>query len=107
MFAVRVYAEDTSKEMAEKIFQHFILNQSCSVTGFEIVDDEPVHKGELVLNHLRAMDEAENTRTYGKKLKRNRRILENSIGGPVAQKIFRYETRTVNKTTKTTIWRIQ
>lgn len=107
MFAVRIYEQDTSLEMATKIFNDFHINQSCSIEGFEMVDGEPVHKGELVLEHLRKMDEMENMRPYGKKLKRNRRVLENSIGGPVAQKIFRFSTRTVNHKTKTTIWRYQ
>jgi hypothetical protein len=104
----RIYAEDSVKETAKKIFYHFVLNQSCLVKGFVVGSDDLEEKGKLVLDELRRLDELENhIPNRSGKMRRRRNVLQNSIGGYVAQKIFRYKKETINSEVRYTIWRVQ
>jgi len=87
----RIYNTDDPKDIAEKIWKFFEVHDLCIVTGFD--------KGMAVLKHLEKLDRDENVRGHG----RVNRKLDNSIGGAVAHKIFRYNI----EKTKYTIWRLQ
>ncbi|TXI13258.1 MAG: hypothetical protein E6Q68_01725 [Polynucleobacter sp.] len=104
---VRILATDTIKEIASKIYYGFELHQSCGIDGLELVDGNMVTKGSLVIRELTLLDLADNTEATGKKIRRKRVTLPNSVGGFIAQKIFRYEEREHLGTIRTTIWRIQ
>ena len=104
---VRILATDTIKEIASKIYYGFELHQSCGIDGFEMADGDLVTKGSLVVRELTLLDLADNTEATGKKIRRKRVMMPNSIGGFVAQKIFRYEEREHLGTIRVTIWRIQ
>lgn len=111
---VRVYAEDTPLEMAEKIYHGFEVNNSCSILGYVLVGDDtndfnPVPKGKVVCDELRQLDRIDN---YERGNRRKRLILPNTIGGYVAQKIFKYHHEMITmedgkENVKYTIWRIQ
>lgn len=108
---VQVLHDDSPYETARKIFEEFELHQSCTITG-TLIDEEKrtaFFKGELVLKELKIMDECQNTnRPAGdKRLRRKRVILEDSIGGYVAQKIFRFKKTVLDGETRWSIWRFQ
>lgn len=101
--------EDSIQDIARKIFNDFELNQSCTVRGFIEQDDELIPKGLMVVKELERLDVAKNWYTApGESRKRRKRLkLANTIGGFVAQKIFRYEQKIVNKDMRYSFWRIQ
>lgn len=107
---VRILPEDNYVDVAQKIFNHFKLNQSCIVFGF-VKDEEKKQlydKGNMVLELLREYDAKHNTTNNGDgRIRRKRKIIPNSIGGYVAQKIFCYEQVVHDGIPKTRIWRVQ
>ena len=105
---VRIFEEDTWKEMANKIYDDFEVFQNCSVNGFLYdAGGRPHIKGELVCNELRRMDSLDNVREHGKRSIRKSKRLPNSIGGFVAHKMFRYEKVEDDNQIKYRIWRVQ
>lgn len=106
---VKIYDTETPREIAEKIFYKFDISASCSIYGFYMDEfkNKLVPKGELVLEQLRTLDEIENCRYTGNKKIRNYKYRKDSIGGTIAQKIFTYEVRVVEKEPRYTIWRYQ
>lgn len=100
---VRLTSDDSCSQIAHKIFYFFEVNQNCAVAGMALVDAEPRPRGLVVCDMLRELDSLENTENG----RRKRRIPENSIGGFVAQKIFKYKEETVGGIMRYTIWRIQ
>lgn len=104
---IRILKTDSIKEIASKIFYGFEMHQSCSVDGCTDIEGTLFTNGELVLEELRKLDIAENTEMGGKKIRRKRVILPKSVGGFVAQKIFRFDERDYMGTIRVTIWRIQ
>ena len=107
MTQVELYEFDSVIQIAEKIYKYFVVNQSCTIRGYIEIKGEICSRGEEVINILRQMDEKEHVISYGKKLKRNRKFLTNSIGGPVSQKIFRYTKRMDDRKLVISIWRHQ
>ncbi len=108
---VVILHEDTVHQIAYKIFEGFELHQSCTITGY-LLDEERklvLYKGEEVLRVLRKMDEDVNTnRPSGdKRIRRRRIVLPDSIGGYVAQKIFRYKKTVLDDEHRWSIWRVQ
>ena len=99
----------TSGQIADIIFERFTVMQSCKVTGFEYdVNGRLKAKGELVCDKLWALDVYANTKVNGdRKEKRIKRKPPNSIGGYLADKIFRYKIDILKEDVKYTIWRIQ
>lgn len=105
--SVKIYDTDTVEEIAEKIFNYFDVGASCTVSGFEILENGVVAKGELVLKELERLDEINNCRYAAGKKIRNYKYKKNSIGGTIAQKIFSWDKRISDKEPKYTIWRFQ
>lgn len=106
----RVFDEDSSEDIARKIFKHFAVHQSCTISGFSRVNNETrlTPKGEVVLDYLRKMDAKANTQVPPDgRPRRKRRILPNSIGGYIAQKIFTWKWETRDGMPYCTIWRYQ
>lgn len=107
----RVLIEDNVYTTANKIFNEFKVGQSCAVWGtvrvknIETGRDELVEKGKAVLNQLEEFDRLTNTVDCGRRRKKER--LPNSIGGPLAQKIFIFKRSIENEDIKWTIWRRQ
>lgn len=92
-------------DIAKDIYNNYKLHQSCSVVG---IGEDIIPMGEKVLDGLRRLDTLENT--YVGSDKRNRRkrvILPNTVGGYVAQKIFKWKQEIRNKKMIYTIWRVQ
>lgn len=103
---VRIYAEDTYAEVANKIFFEFELNQSCAITGLVRDGDEIEAKGKYVLDQLRWLDEKHNTTPAADgRRRRKRKLINDSIGGYAAHKIFKFKI--TDNGTKYSIWRIQ
>ncbi len=108
MEPVRIKDTDTYVEMAQKIFMYFELNQSCAIRGFIVEGDCSTPRGDMVLDVLERLDSSQNTyKEPGRKNRRKRKVLPESIGGWVAQKIFRYKKETTEGEYKVTIWRVQ
>jgi len=99
----------TSGEIAEIIFTKFTVMQSCKVTDFERDENGRMKaKGELVCDKLWALDQFHNVKVQGaRKENRIKRKPPNSIGGYLADKIFRYKITMLKDDVKYTIWRIQ
>lgn len=101
--------DDNPVQIALKIFEDFELNQSCTITGHIVYEEERrvAFKGEVVLDELRKLDVYHNTDEGGKKPRRKRVVLPDTIGGWVAQKIFKYKKVVLDGETRISIWRIQ
>lgn len=104
---VAIKETDTVKEMAEKIFYHFLVHQSCTIIGVEASNGSLDAKGALVWNEIKRLDEKENMVRNKQKLRRKRKLLPNSIGGYVAQKIFLHDYKIQEDVLRYTIWRYQ
>lgn len=107
---VVILESDTSEQAAIKIFEGFIVNQSCSVTGFEEIEGRVVNKGAEVLKQLDLLDKKNHFEIirgrdgYGR---RKRKRYKNQIGGYIAQKAFQFAISTRDGLPTTQIWRIQ
>lgn len=95
--------------IAEHIYKKFEIGNSCTIKGFIIQGEDVISKGDLVLEELTLMDKLDNTNTpIGDKRPRRKRVqVPDSIGGYVAQKIFKFEKRIIDNTPRVTIWRMQ
>lgn len=107
----RIYETDDLFTIVNKIFEDFEIGQSVSISGFVIHGREQKvrPKGEVVLEELRILDEsinAEKSRRDGR-IRRKRKIEPDSIGGYVAQKIWKYKLVYINEIPRYTIWRFQ
>jgi len=106
--AARIYSTDEPVHIGEKIYKMFDVHDLCIVTGLW---DSKV-KGELVLKEIRRLDILDNVKpdSSGAKIRRSKKVPD-SIGGPLAQKIFRYKIEGDAKLepdkVKYTIWRLQ
>ena len=96
--------KDNYEDIAYTIFHEFKIEQSCGIVGWITVRDEVKPLGELVVEELRKLDSIHNT-SDGKR--RHRKVLPDSIGGFVAQKIFKFKKVKDNNHYKYTIWRVQ
>lgn len=111
MIYCKVYDTDTVEEMAKKIYEEFVINQSCTIHGIELVANayyperiRPVAKGELVVDKLTYIDRLDNF--IGKYRKRSK--FSNSIGGEIAHKAFKWKKEMLaDGSPKYTIWRVQ
>lgn len=107
--AVRIYENDTIHDTAMKIYNGFEVNQSCTLPYAKAVEVlNIVHQ--LYWSDFGAGDYGKATvREHGKRVsesaKRKLEYLPDSIGGPVAHKIFRYVI--VGEREKIVIWRFQ
>lgn len=100
---VRIYDTDTLDDIASKIFNDFDVMAFCTIFGFLTVGEKLVPKGEIVLRKIKEMDIAKNVPGG----KRKNVYKKDSIGGCIAQKIFTWEKRIVDKDVRYTIWRYQ
>lgn len=105
----RIFDTDTPEQTAKKIFNSFDVLQSCTITGY-IVDPETEdvdYKADKVLEELIRLDKVNNFADTRRGMQRVSRRLKNSIGGLVAQKIFRYERNEGDGKCSIRIWRVQ
>lgn len=105
--AVKIYDTDSARDIARKIFEEFDVMSSCCVYGFVEKDSGLIAKGEYVIEYLKMFDEMENLKFRGEKAERNFKYRKDSIGGPIAHKIFTWEMRIVESEPRYTIWRYQ
>lgn len=105
----RIFDTDTYQEVADKMYHHFVINQSCSVKGFIWIGKRIETIGDMVIKELTRLDKHENMITPRDGRPRRKSVLiPNSVGGFVAQKIFRYKKPEKNDNDqKYTFWRIQ
>lgn len=98
----RIYDTDSIEEIASKIYNQFEVGQSCAIKGTIIRGDDILTKGELVLNHMQKLYSEEFMKPDGKT--RKMKLMEHSIGGFLAHKIWKWTKKDLHKYT---IWRIQ
>jgi len=106
---VKIYDTDSIRQIAQKIYNDFDVCASCTIIGFVINEatEQLMPKGEAVVAHLESMDELANCRYIGEKKVRNYKFRKNSVGGPIANKIFTWEKKIVDSEPRITIWRFQ
>ncbi len=97
----------TAWEMAEVIYNRFVVEQSCTVLGWEEVNSEWDEKGKLVLDDIRQRDLKDNFYMTKQGMKRKVKKWENSIGAHQSGKCFRWEKRVIDGKPRYTIWRVQ
>lgn len=106
---VVIYKSDAPIIIARKIFNHFMVNQSCTIEGFTERTDiaEPI--GRVVWNFIREMDYDENyVIEKGRKPRRKyREPPKDAVGGRYAHKIFRHKHVMRENQLVTIIWRVQ
>jgi hypothetical protein len=107
---IKIYDTDTVQDIARKIYEDFDVMASCSIYGFVMheLEHKLIPKGELVIEELRRMDEKENMGigAAGGRY-RKYKYRKDSVGGPIAHKIFTWEKRVVESEPRYTIWRYQ
>lgn len=102
---VKIFDSDNFAVTASKIWNDFEVFQSCTIKGFvEIWSEEIQPKGYLVVEELRRLDMRDNTKFDGRRRRRKKVILPNTVGGQVAHKIFKYKS---DENQTYVIWRIQ
>lgn len=108
-FIITINQSESTKQIARKIYERFDVGAFCSIFGFEEhpLSKRLVPKGELVLEELKELDEEEHMRYAKSKRYRQYKYKPGSIGGPIAQKIFTYDKKIVDKEPRITIWRYQ
>lgn len=104
MSMVRIYNTDTVAEIAFKIYYDFDVLTSCTIFGFVIGENDVFEKGRLVLDEIEKLYKGECLDDRGN---RKYKMKKDSIGGPLAHKIFTWERRIVDKEPRYTIWRYQ
>ena len=105
---VKIYDTDTADEIAKKIYIYFEVMASCSIYGFVTKGESLIPKGQCVLDSLRKLDEMENIKKDAiGRLIRKFKYRKDSIGGPIAHKIFTWEIRIIDSEPRYTIWRYQ
>ena len=110
----RIYDTDTPAEMAYKIYEEFIVLQSCKISGW--MEGEPKNgcrtvypKADFVIDEIMRRDFEDNchrSKTDGR-ARRKQRMMPNQIGGYLAQKAFRWQKVMNDGLPVYTIWRIQ
>lgn len=97
--------------IAMEIFHMFEINQSCTITGFVTIQGGRVEtRGEHVLIELEKLDSLHYTTGIpGRdgRFRRKRVKPRNTVGGYVAQKMFKFKHEIIDQEARTTIWRIQ
>lgn len=106
---IKVYDTDSVYEIAHKIYYDFEVHMSCSIYGFMVDEDQMkmYAKGELVWKEIEKIDTNINVRDEGAKRRRNYKYKKESIGGPIAQKIFTKDVKIIDNVPRWTIWRYQ
>lgn len=106
---VRIYDTETVIEIARKIYEQFDVGSSCTIYGFVMWIDEKklVPKGEMIWMQLEQLDKEEHIGTEDGKRGRKYKFKKDSIGGPIAHKIFSRDIKVVDSEPRHTIWRIQ
>jgi hypothetical protein len=100
----------TAEEMAYVIFYNMDMLASCKVEGIvkDSSDGRWKPKGQIVCDLLYGYDRKHNTKYRGAQDgPRIKRKPPNSIGGYLADKIFRWRIDRTETTIKYSIWRIQ
>jgi len=107
--SAKLYDTDSVVEVARKIYYHAEIMQSFAVYGFAMDEENKklIPRGELVLRCLKAFDEIDNILEKGERRYRNYKFKKDSVGGPIAHKIFTWEKRVVDSEPRYTIWRFQ
>lgn len=104
---VKIYETDSVEDIAKKIFFDFEVGASCSIYGFVVGSEQMKAKGELVWEEIRRLDDLHNCRDFGGKRVRKYEYRKGAIGGTIAQKIFTFEKRIIDKDIRYMIWRFQ
>ena len=96
-----------SHEMGTIIYLEFEVDQSCTVTGFEMIDKKVQHKGQNVLNEIERRDRLDNMLETKQGFKRKAKKWANSVGGHKANKCFRWSFNIIDNEPRYIIWRVQ
>lgn len=106
---VKIYNTDSVEVMAKKIYNFFEVGQSCTVYGFVVNEliKKVTPKGELVVDYIKSLYEIDCMRIISGRVKRAFLYKKNSVGGPVAHKIFIWDKKIVDSEPRYTIWRFQ
>lgn len=105
--SIKIYDTEQPDAIARKIWNNFEVHQSCTIYGFYRDGEELIPKGEAILRILRALYEVDHCWDKAGKQFRKYQWKANSVGGPIAHKIFTWEKRVVDNEVRYTIWRFQ
>lgn len=106
---VKIYTTDSYYEIAKKIYNDFEVGASCVIMGF--IEDEAnkrlIQKGQAVIDAITLMYEDEFMHSNADKKFRRYKYKKDSIGGPIAHKIFTFDKKIINNEPRYIIWRYQ
>ncbi len=105
--SIKIYDTERPDEIAKKIYYQFEVHQSCTIFGFYKGEDDLVPKGEVVMDYIKTYYEIEFCYSRGESITRKFKFKPNSIGGPIAHKIFTWDKKIINNEIRYTIWRVQ
>jgi hypothetical protein len=98
---------DSYETMAWKIFNYFQVHQSCTIIGVHAGGGILDARGAMVWKEIQKLDEKENTERNRSGFRRKRKLIPDSIGGYVAQKIFCRSMKVQDGVLRYVIWRYQ
>ncbi len=105
--SVKIYDTEPAEDIARKIYNHFEVHQACTIFGFYRGDEDLIPKGKIVVDFIEMLYSLDFCRDKGGKQYRVYSFKPNSVGGPIAHKIFTWEKRIVDNEVRYTIWRSQ
>jgi len=109
--SITIFDTDTVEMIATKIWEKLNVGSSIDIYGWATneISQQLSPVGDLVLEWMKHLDEADNIIYRGKLKKRQRQFIyePKSIGGPLAQKIFKFNKVFLDNNPRVTIWRIQ
>lgn len=105
---IQVFEDDDYLDTAKKIYEKFIVLQSCKVKGLILDGRIAFEKGALVAKEIKRLDELDNVKFHGEKMVRRHKRPPDCIGGYLAHKTFRFK-RVIEENGEPvyTFWRIQ
>lgn len=106
---VKIYETDNPKQIADKIYNHFGIGENVTVKGYirNDITEEIEEIGMMVIKELEYLDRKENCRMSAGKYIRRHSYQNKSIGGPIAQKIFQWDRKIVDRMPRYFIFRFQ
>lgn len=105
--SIKIYDTEKPEDIARKIYEQFDVHQSCTIMGFYKGEEDLIPKGKVVMDIIEMLYSLEFCRDKGGKQYRVYSYKPNSVGGPIAHKIFTWDKKIINNEIRYTIWRVQ
>lgn len=107
--SITILDTDDFRVIAKKVWDRLAVGSSLDIHGWAMneISQQLSPLGLLVVEQMKYLDEVDNIKYRGERRVRQYKFMEDSVGGPLAQKIFRWQKVVLNNNPRIRIWRIQ